>query len=99
MHEKRQHPRVVVDLPVRCEPEGLPAFEAVARDISIGGVFIETEQLPPFGTAIKVNLALPGIPEAQLPGTVRWTNPGGIGVQFGLFGARETHAITTLMRR
>jgi hypothetical protein len=29
---------------------------------------------------------------------VRWTRSDGMGVQFGLIGARETHAITELTR-
>jgi hypothetical protein len=33
-----------------------------------------------------------------LPGVVRWNRDGGMGVQFGLIGARETHAITELTR-
>ena len=34
----------------------------------------------------------------QIPGVVRWTRPDGMGVQFGLLGARETHAITELTK-
>ena len=33
-----------------------------------------------------------------LPGVVRWNRDDGMGVQFGLIGARETHAITELTR-
>jgi hypothetical protein len=33
-----------------------------------------------------------------LPGIVRWTKQDGMGVQFRLLGARETHAITEIMR-
>jgi hypothetical protein len=34
----------------------------------------------------------------RLSGTVRWTTKSGIGVQFGLLGARETHTITEIVR-
>ena len=34
----------------------------------------------------------------RLPGVVRWLKPGGFGVQFGLLGARDTHAISELFK-
>jgi type IV pilus assembly protein PilZ len=41
---------------------------------------------------------VPGEPAAfALPGIVRWTNAHGMGVQFGLLGAKETHTITELV--
>jgi hypothetical protein len=36
--------------------------------------------------------------DSRLSGVVRWAKPGGFGVQFGPMGARETHAMTRLMR-
>ena len=42
---------------------------------------------------------LPGAKEdSKLPATVRWANTEGIGVQFGLMGAKETHLLTEVMR-
>jgi hypothetical protein len=37
--------------------------------------------------------------DLKLPGTVRWAKPGGLGIQFGLLGARETHSIAQLLKR
>ncbi len=34
----------------------------------------------------------------KLPGVVRWVRDGGMGVQFGLLGALETHVITEIGR-
>lgn len=74
-------------------------FEALARDISIGGMFIESAEGVAFGAELSITLRLPGAKQDMaLPGVVRWTKPGGFGVQFGLLGARETHAISELMR-
>lgn len=66
-----------------------------AKDISIGGMFVETATPVEFNHPLTVYVTLPGqnAPFA-LPGTVRWTRPDGMGIQFGLIGARETHAIT-----
>jgi type IV pilus assembly protein PilZ len=100
VQEKRSHPRVATEFAVRCEVKEAAAFDGVARDISLGGMFVEcSHAAPPFGTQITIIGELPGSAgSARLPGVVRWTKPGGLGVQFGLLGARETHAIAKLLR-
>ena len=100
MQDKRVHPRVNVDTQVSCQPrEGAP-LSGMAKDISIGGMFIEATESFPFGTEITIVGRFPGMKaELRLPGVVRWTKPTGFGVQFGSLGARETHAITELLKR
>ena len=70
------------------------------QDISLGGMFIETAMPHPFGAEVVVHVSLPGdaLPSA-LPAVVRWLRNGGMGVQFGLLGARETHTITKLAHK
>lgn len=73
-------------------------MEAVARDISLGGMFLETEVPCAEGERIVVHLTLPeGRREMSLPAVVRWTARDGMGVQFGSLGARDTHEITTFV--
>jgi hypothetical protein len=36
--------------------------------------------------------------DLSLLGTVRWTNASGMGIQFGLLGAQETHETTEIQR-
>jgi hypothetical protein len=97
--EKRSHPRVAVAIAIVCERDGAPPITGTARDIGIGGVFIESLELPPFGSSVTVVMLVPGVSaQLRLPGVVRWTKASGFGVQFGLLGARETHAISTLLR-
>jgi type IV pilus assembly protein PilZ len=100
VEEKRVHPRSPLRIPVSCEIAGQPAISGNAKDVSLGGMFIEAPGVSPaFGTPITVVCRLPGLDrEARLPAVVRWTKGGGFGVQFGLLGARETHAITKLPR-
>ena len=100
MQEKRVHPRVNVDTPVSCQPrEGAPLL-GMAKDISIGGMFIEATGTLPFGTEVTIVGRFPGMKaELRLPGIVRWAKPTGFGVQFGSLGARETHAISELLKR
>ena len=84
---------------VSCEQKQGAVIAGLGRDISLGGMFIEASEVPPFGTDLTIVGRLPGMDrDSRLPAVVRWTKPGGFGVQFGLLGARETHAITRLKR-
>jgi Tfp pilus assembly protein PilZ len=99
--ELRRHPRASFDGPVEFAAKG--SSERVAgqcRDISLGGMYVQTPRPLAFGTELVVHVTLPGHKAAVvLPAVVRWTRPGeGMGLQFGLTGARETHAITELTR-
>jgi type IV pilus assembly protein PilZ len=100
VEDKRVHPRVHLDAEVSCERRGAEPFQGMAKDISIGGMFIESTEVLPFGTEITIVGKLPGTKAAvRLPGIVRWAKPTGFGVQFGSLGARETHAISQLLKR
>jgi hypothetical protein len=71
------------------------------RDISLGGMRVETAWPLPFGTEVVAHVTFPGEKAAiTLAAVVRWSRPGeGMGLQFGPMGARETHAITEATRR
>ena len=68
-----------------------------SRDISIGGVFVEGVSVP-FGKRVTVHVTpTDAFESVRLLGVVRWVSSDGIGVQFGLLGARETHLITEIV--
>lgn len=69
-----------------------------SRDISHGGMFLAGPAPCPVGTELLLVFDLPGMGKARIPGFVRWHRADGFGVQFGLLGARETHAIGRLIR-
>lgn len=99
MQDNRVHPRVPINVTVTCEQAGGDAFEAFAKDISVGGMFLQAEAAPSFGTELTIVGTLPGAKKpVRLPAIVRWVKPNGFGVQFGLLGALETHVISELMR-
>ncbi|HEV8247740.1 MAG TPA: PilZ domain-containing protein [Polyangiaceae bacterium] len=99
MHEKRNHARVPLNVTVSCERPDGEKFSAVSTDISIGGMFLQSEVEVPHGIELVIVAKLPGAKqELKLPAVVRWVKPGGFGVQFGLLGAVDTHAISQLMR-
>ena len=105
MIELRRYQRAPLDVPVEFLPRDPALVEpreqrqtGRSKDISVGGMFVITPNPLPFGTELVVYIRLPGHRnEFALPGVVRWSRAGdGMGVQFGLMGARETHAITEL---
>jgi type IV pilus assembly protein PilZ len=98
--ELRRYQRAPIDVSVEFVAKGASErAKGRAKDISLGGMFIETAAPPAFGAELVVHVTLPGQRAAfAMPGVVRWLGGGGMGVQFGLVGARETHAITELTK-
>jgi hypothetical protein len=99
VYEKRRHHRVPLEATVTCrstEVEAEPVqCEARARDISIGGMYLQSAEPPPLGRKMELSFQLPGNSVVlRLPAIVRWFGTDGFGVQFQLLGAKETHAIT-----
>jgi type IV pilus assembly protein PilZ len=97
VQDKRRHPRVPINLPITCETAELGTFACILVDVSMGGAFVSAEKAPAFGAAVTLVGDLPGARGARLPAVVRWSKPGGFGVQFGLLGARETHALNDVV--
>ena len=103
MLEKRRHARTSIELPVTFTVTGSSEqAHGIAKDISIGGVFIETSTAAAFGAEIVVRAELRSATHSfgafDLPGVVRWVRAGGMGVQFRLLGVHETHAITEMSK-
>jgi hypothetical protein len=81
-----------------------PSQDALCRDLSLGGCFLETTSPPSLDAVILVHLELPGLRDesgqpitAVIRSRVRWTTHEGVGVQFGMMGARETAALLELL--
>lgn len=97
--EQRRHHRVSLEQPVTFASEGGQGGQGLGRDISLGGMFVQTTEPADFGADVEIQIAL-GRNDApmRLRGTVRWTRDDGMGVQFGPVGARDTFAITEFVR-
>ena len=90
--------RAVVFTPLPVQ-EGDVFSDGQSVDISLGGMFVTTDFPAAFGAEISIHITLDDTAgELLLPAIVRWTRPDGMGVQFGLMGARETFAITEIVR-
>jgi type IV pilus assembly protein PilZ len=99
VQDKRSPPRIPLNADVTCEASGAPNIGGRAKDISIGGMFIESEAQVTFGVEVSIVLRLPNTKQdLRVPAVIRWIKPGGFGVQFGLLGARETHALSELFK-
>jgi hypothetical protein len=101
--EKRRFARASIDMPVIFARKGGTTWESgIGKDISIGGIYIEGSVIAPFSAEVVVRVKLAtatgAMADFDLPGVVRWVRSGGMGVQFGLLGAHETHAITELAK-
>jgi hypothetical protein len=94
VHEKRAHSRINYSTEVTCTTEGGAVVTGTTRDLSVGGAFVESQDIPAFGSKVVVSLSVPGHGELKLNGIIRWTKPDGFGVQFQLLGAKETYIIT-----
>ncbi len=101
MIEQRRFARAPIDAPLTFKVKGKNDWqEGVGKDVSVGGMSIETDATLPFGAEVQISVQLPGDEELfMLPGVVRWCRGGRVGVQFGLLGARETHVITEISKR
>jgi type IV pilus assembly protein PilZ len=99
--ELRRYQRAPIDVDVEFVAKGsTERIGGRAKDISVGGMYVVTAAPLAFGAELVVHVTLPGnkAPFA-LPAVVRWSRTGdGMGLQFGLIGARETHAITELTK-
>jgi len=97
--ESRKYPRQSIRMNVSFRSPGGTLVQATCRDLSLGGMFVETDQPAAFGASVEVVVQFPGLKgDTTIGSTVRWTSNEGMGVQFGVMGARETHALTELMR-
>lgn len=102
MIDQRRHNRQGISETVTFRDTNGNAYEGRAKDISLGGMFIETKDTLPFGAPLEVRLTITGTtpPEVLvLPAVSRWSSPVGMGIQFGLYGAKEPHLLTELTRK
>jgi len=79
---------------------GNRTFSATTGNISLGGVFVETEESFPLQARLQIRFRIPTQPEPiEVTGEVRWLEPGtgnqapGMGIRFQGLRAREVWAL------
>jgi type IV pilus assembly protein PilZ len=95
---RRLSSRVLVHIIVQLRDAEGNVTEGVASDLSVTGMFVFTPKSLAVGTSLEIQLKLPGLPQSSvIPAHVRWVKDGGVGLQFGLLGAAETHGIVQII--
>lgn len=99
MRDKRQYQRAVLQAKVHVLSKNGEAWETESFDISVGGMLLTGTSAAKIGEEVTLTFELPKLGKVQMPGFVRWSSERGVGIQFGLIGPRETHAIGGLVRQ
>lgn len=75
-------------------------IECVTKNVSLGGMYLVTDERLEYGTAVELEIYLPALKEhASIDATVRWQKDDGMGVQFGPLRAREVWALNQLFKQ
>jgi hypothetical protein len=96
--EKRAQKRHACRLPVRIDAGG-EEHEGNSVNLSLGGMLIDTDRRFPLGTAVMLRFRLPALKlDTEVEATVRWSEEGKHGMQFGSLRARDVWALNKLFR-
>jgi uncharacterized protein (TIGR02266 family) len=105
VEHRRSDRRYERKVPVDVTYEG-KAYGASTLNISLGGMFIATEQALPFGAKVQLKFRVPTQTEPiEVEGQVRWSgatddsNGRGIGVRFEGLRARDVWALNKFFDR
>ena len=98
-HFRRTDPRYDRKLEVELVVDGKRQVVA-SKNLSLGGIFVETSEPLPIQTTIQVRFKVPTQPEAiDVTGEVRWLEPPegnaahGMGIRFHGLRARDVWAL------
>ena len=104
MEHRRSDRRYDRRVPIDFAHEG-SSFSAHTRNISLGGVFIETDHTLPFGAKISLRFKVPTQTEMiEVEGQVRWLEMDegrlrGLGVRFEGLRARDVWALNKFFEK
>ncbi len=95
---RRVHERYDRRLKVIVIHEG-SRIECVTRNVSLGGMYLVSDEKIPYGAKVELEFYLPALREdARIEATCRWQKEDGFGVQFGSLRAREVWALNQLFK-
>jgi Tfp pilus assembly protein PilZ len=73
-------------------------FKSYILDISIGGVFIETNEKFPIGKKITLKFSLPNHPQPfSFSGKIAWSSPRGFGLKFDDVSPQQSDMLKTFV--
>ena len=99
--EKREYPRQGMRLAVSYETMDDFLIDYTSN-VSLGGIFLETEQTLPTDRPLQLQLQLPDGEVILAEGTIQWTSsegvlPQGVGVHFTVLSVRNQRRIQRLI--
>ena len=99
--EKREYPRKGIRLAVSYETMDEFLIDYTSN-VSLGGIFLETEQELPRDHRLQLQLQLPDGEVFLAEGIIQWTSsdgtfPKGVGVHFTVLSARNQRRIKRLL--
>lgn len=94
---RRAQQRFDIEIPVQVTYQDR-TLDLQTRNISLGGMYLATDEELPFGALVQLSFQLPELTAAvTVDAHVRWVQAGdGIGVQFAGLRAREVWALQKL---
>ena len=98
---RRRHARLPVRLPVRWSTAGSKAPAAAhVEEIGIGGALLVTDERPPMGTEVVLDLLVPGAARSSaLAARVAYVAPTGVGLRFVYRDGGGSRRMRELIRR
>ena len=102
--ERRARRRVTVNANIGFQSD-TNFYTGFSGDLSVGGLFLATEEVLPQGTDITVSFLLPDGHHVTADGRVSWVRaadddgPGGMGISFEHMEGRDLHAVLAFIDR
>ncbi len=99
MEQRRSDRRYQRRLSIEVVYEGA-AFAGTTRNLSLGGIFVETDRALPFGARVSLRFQVPTHSEStRIDGYVRWIDQDdgevrGLGILFDGLRARDVWALS-----
>jgi uncharacterized protein (TIGR02266 family) len=104
LEHRRSDRRYDRRLPIDIVYEG-QSFSTHTRNISLGGVFVDSDRALPFGAKVKLSFRVPTQTEVtEVHGQVRWVEQEegavrGLGIQFEGLRARDVWALNKFFEK
>jgi uncharacterized protein (TIGR02266 family) len=99
MEERRESPRLPISARVVFK-EGKREEVYFSEDLSLGGLYLKTENPPGIGTSFELEIAIPGLELIKAKGEVIWKHTGnGFGIRFTRMTAQNKKILKSYLEK
>jgi hypothetical protein len=97
--DNRRQTRHEVSIPTKLVVNGT-SNDCTTLNLSLGGALIAADAKYAMGQRVQIAFHVPTMGDAiEVGGTVRWSNPDGIGIQFDGLRARDVWALNEYFKQ